>query len=223
MAVGEWEGATNPRRMLSSASGLITDRKLRLLAVAFCRRILHLVTEKTQRDHLEIAERCADSELPLERLKDLYAHADYTSFHMGKAPVAWTAEEYALGALGDVVNPNSSDAAYDTRSRVEDALQSSTQPNSGDKTQEYAVQVVIIRDIIGDPFETHTLDPAWLTSTVVALARQMYESRDFETMPILADALEDAGCDDAEILNHCRGPGPHVRGCWVVDLILGKK
>ena len=63
----------------------------------------------------------------------------------------------------------------------------------------------------------------WLTVDVLALASQMYESRDFFAMPILADALQDAGCDNADILNHCRGPGPHVRGCWVVDLVLGKE
>jgi hypothetical protein len=62
----------------------------------------------------------------------------------------------------------------------------------------------------------------WRTSTAVAIARQMYESRDFSPMPILADALQDAGCDNEDILNHSRGDGPHVRGCWVVDLVLGK-
>ena len=59
--------------------------------------------------------------------------------------------------------------------------------------------------------------------TAVALARQMYESRDFSAMPILADALQDAGCDNEDILSHCRSDGPHVRGCWVVDLVLGKE
>jgi hypothetical protein len=67
-----------------------------------------------------------------------------------------------------------------------------------------------------------TADPSWLTSTVTALARQMYESRDFSVMPILADALQDAGCENPDIIAHCRESGPHVRGCWVVDLILGK-
>ena len=68
-----------------------------------------------------------------------------------------------------------------------------------------------------------TLDPRWLTSTVIDLARTIYEERVWERMPILADALMDAGCDSEEVINHCRGPGPHVRGCWVVDLILGKE
>src|SRR5262245_41205627 len=80
----------------------------------------------------------------------------------------------------------------------------------------------LIRDVFGNPFRPVALDPACLTSTVVSLTRQMYESRDFSLMPILADALQDAGCDNADILDHCRGGGVHVRGCWVVDLVLGK-
>ncbi len=79
------------------------------------------------------------------------------------------------------------------------------------------------RDIFGNPFRPVAFAPEWRTDTAIFLARQMYESRDFSAMPILADALQDAGCDNDDILNHCRGPGPHVRGCWVVDLVLGKE
>ena len=61
-----------------------------------------------------------------------------------------------------------------------------------------------------------------LTSTAVTLARSIYAERAFDRLPILADALEDAGCDAADLLAHCRGDGPHVRGCWAVDLVLGK-
>jgi hypothetical protein len=81
----------------------------------------------------------------------------------------------------------------------------------------------LIRDIFGNPFRPATLDPAWRTDTAVTLAKQMYESREFGAMPILADALQDAGSDSEDVLDHCRGPGPHVRGCWVVDLVLGKE
>ena len=80
----------------------------------------------------------------------------------------------------------------------------------------------LTRDIFGNPFRPVVFSPDWRTSTVLALARQMYESRDFSAMPILADALQDAGCEDAQILDHCRGPNPHVRGCFVVDQLLGK-
>lgn len=81
----------------------------------------------------------------------------------------------------------------------------------------------LVHDIFGNPFRPVTFAPEWRTDTAVSLARGMYESRDFSAMPILADALQDAGCDSDDVLNHCRGDGPHVRGCWVVDLLLGKE
>ena len=84
-------------------------------------------------------------------------------------------------------------------------------------------QCVLSREIIGNPFRPVTCDGSWLNSTVVALAQAIYTHRAFDRMPILADALEDAGCTNADILSHCRGPGPHVLGCWVVDLLLGKE
>jgi hypothetical protein len=108
------------------------------------------------------------------------------------AVVAWAAEEKQKGAYDAVFKDESS------------------------------AQADLVRDIFGNPFRPVSFSPEWRTSTAVALARQMYESRDFGAMPILADALQDAGCDSEEVLNHCRGPGPHVRGCWVVDLVLGK-
>ena len=102
-----------------------------------------------------------------------------------------------------------------------------------------------MRDVFGNPFRPVPVSPEWRTDTVVSLARQMYESRDFSAMPILADALQDAGCDNDDILTHCRGlcrdcgllppwggrhrleagrhAEPHVRGCWCVDLLLGKE
>jgi hypothetical protein len=86
-----------------------------------------------------------------------------------------------------------------------------------------AQQVAVIRDLFGNPFRTVSCSPEWRTDTAVSLARQMYEARDFSAMPILADALQDAGCENEDVLNHCRDTNqPHVRGCWVVDLVLGK-
>lgn len=79
------------------------------------------------------------------------------------------------------------------------------------------------RDIFGNPYRPRTIDPTWLTSTVVALAEGIYADRAFDRMPILADALQDAGCDNADILDHCQLPGEHVRGCWVIDALLGKE
>ena len=87
---------------------------------------------------------------------------------------------------------------------------------------EKAIQTRFLRDIFGNPFRLVAIEPAWLTETVVGIARGIYEDRAFERMPILADALQDAGCEHPDILTHCREPGVHVRGCWVVDLVLGK-
>jgi hypothetical protein len=80
----------------------------------------------------------------------------------------------------------------------------------------------IIRCIVGNPFRPVAFDPRWRTETAVALAAGIYELRAFDRLPILADALEEAGCDHPDVLAHCRGPGPHARGCWVVDGVLGK-
>jgi hypothetical protein len=89
--------------------------------------------------------------------------------------------------------------------------------------REWSYQAALLRDIFGNPFRPVAFDPAWRTSTAVAIAQQMYVSRDFFAMPILADALQDAGCDSDDVLTHCRDAnGVHVRGCWVVDLVLGK-
>jgi hypothetical protein len=89
---------------------------------------------------------------------------------------------------------------------------------------ERSVQHSLLDDIFGNPFRPVAFSPEWRTDTAVALARQMYDSREFGAMPILADALQDAGCDNEDILAHCRdGNLVHVRGCWVVDHVLGKQ
>lgn len=95
--------------------------------------------------------------------------------------------------------------------------------------KERACQAYLLHDIFGNPFRPAALDSAWRTPTVVSLAQTAYDERtlpagtlDPDRLAVLADALEDAGCDNADILSHLRGEGPHVRGCWVVDLLLGK-
>jgi hypothetical protein len=90
--------------------------------------------------------------------------------------------------------------------------------------RERCAQAGVLREIVGNPFHPVTFSPEWRTSTAVALARLMYDARNFSPMPILADALQDAGCDSDDILSHCRNPkATHVRGCWVVELVLGKE
>jgi hypothetical protein len=85
-----------------------------------------------------------------------------------------------------------------------------------------AEQLAVLRCLAGNPFRTPVVRPAWVTSTVVGLVRGINADAAFDRLPILADALEDAGCDSADLLAHLRGDGPHVRGCWALDLVLGK-
>ncbi len=91
------------------------------------------------------------------------------------------------------------------------------------ESKERKAQAALIRDIFGDPFPPPKFEKAWRTPDVASLAESIYEDKAFDRMPILGDALEEAGCDDPVILGHCRGTGPHVRGCWVLDLVLGKE
>ena len=93
--------------------------------------------------------------------------------------------------------------------------------NEVDRDEE-AVQCELVRDILGNPYRPVTLKPAWLTRKMKTLAQAIYDDRTFERMPELAHALAEAGSSNEDILSHCRGPGPHVRGCCVVDLLLGK-
>jgi hypothetical protein len=87
----------------------------------------------------------------------------------------------------------------------------------------YRKNLPLLRCIVGNPFRPVAFDPAWRSETAVSLASSIYEERAFDRMPILADALEEAGCDHADVLAHCRGPGPHARGCWVIDGVLSKQ
>lgn len=88
---------------------------------------------------------------------------------------------------------------------------------------EPVAQSQLLRCIYGNPFRPVVVEPTWLSPNVTTMARIIFERKAFDQMPDLADEVELAGCVNAEILSHCRGPGEHVRGCWVVDLLLGKE
>src|SRR5262249_25434472 len=106
-------------------------------------------------------------------------------------------------------------------------LAGSVAPTDEAMRAEWAAQAALLRDIFGVlPFRPVTIPPSsllWNDGTVVTLAKSIYDERAFDRLPILADALEEAGCATADILGHCRQPGEHVRGCWVLDLLLGKE
>jgi hypothetical protein len=110
------------------------------------------------------------------------------------------------------------DAAYEGTLRSLEKL-----PSSDKKNRYTEFQLAAVHEVFGNPFRPVAVEPAWRTADVMLLARGIYAEKAFDRMPILADALQDAGCDNATVLDHCRGEGPHVRGCWVVDLVLGRE
>ena len=90
--------------------------------------------------------------------------------------------------------------------------------------EQFAYQAELLREIFGNPFENPFFKPTWRTTDVMLLAQGIYDAKAFDRMPILADALQDAGCDNEDILAHCRDTSlTHVRGCWALDLVLGKE
>ena len=226
MTEARWLACRDPEAMLDVARFGGSDRKLRLFALA-CVRV---ITDQLSRDESKAA---VDA---IER----YAEGKATRADLQRA---WNG---ALAALHDIIEDASEQRWYYVSEYAADAVALASNPElaenitgvaarcvhtlitAGDLSEEIvrdneiARQTNLIRDIFGNPFRPVVFDPNWRTSTVVALARGIYDERAFDRLPILADALQDAGCVSDDILTHCRGPGPHVRGCWVVDLVLGK-
>ncbi|VTT99007.1 Uncharacterized protein OS=Sorangium cellulosum (strain So ce56) GN=sce5710 PE=4 SV=1 [Gemmataceae bacterium] len=211
MTEAEWLGSDDSRPMLEILGGREDDRKRRLFAAAAARRVGHLLPAAAG-PAIEAAEAFADGRIDKSKLKTVF-DAMRASANRAKT------DKSAHFVVRDVARLSASQACWDvawSAGYVGDDM-----PDGRDG--EWRCQAVLVRDLFGNPFRDVAFSPEWRTSTVVALAQQMYEARDFSAMPILADALQDAGCDSGDVLDHCRGPGPHVRGCWVVDLVLGKE
>jgi hypothetical protein len=221
MTEAEWLAAERPLellRYLHKATDMF-DRKFRLFGVACCRRVAEQIPEFALSEVIDGCERLADNFVS-SRLTSLRRTADGIIQRARFVEMESDVEsvEYAMAVCQLTEYPIEPEHCADSCMQ---ALCGHDDYDAG--CGEMLFQVDLLRDIVGNPFRPVLFDPAWRTQTAVLLARGMYESRDFGAMPILADALQDAGCDNDDVLNHCRGPGPHVRGCWVVDLVLGKE
>ncbi len=210
MTEAEWLAATDPMPMLDFLSGKASERKLRLFAVGCCRHIWHLFTDERSRKAVEVAERFADGAARKRQCQ---------AAHRAAITVAWVAEyetfdchsHAAAMAAGFPLNA----------SEVAEGVEQWGAGTGDDVMKAKATHTRFLHCVIGNPFRPVALDPSWLTSTVLALAECIYTERAFDRLPILADALQDAGCENEDILNHCRQPSVHMRGCWAVDLLLG--
>jgi mannitol/fructose-specific phosphotransferase system IIA component (Ntr-type) len=211
----EWASCTDPTAMirLLRDRGLLTERKARLFGAACCRRLWDLLPDGGHRA-VEVVERQADGLAGREELDA--ARGAFTAViggASGPASLANAAVSYLLAKPG----PDPAGYALDLSPWAAQA--------AGSRAEELAAQADTLRCLFGTlPFRT-AVQPAWLAfgdGVVAKLARGIHDERAFDRMPILADALEEAGCIDTDLLGHLRCDGPHARGCHVLDALLGK-
>lgn len=234
MTEAEWLACTDPATMLEYLRGKASERKLRLFACGCVRRAWHLLTDNG-RQAIETAEAYADGMIDTKTLKAAsYAAHKPIDEEIEAANISWHGVSFSppLSAADAAFEASNSMDSDITRHLVPLHAARAAQDALGSAGVECVAQAVLLRDLLGNPFRLVTIPPAilaWHDSAVVRLAQAAYDERhlpagtlDNGRLAVLADALEEAGCTDADILDHLRGPGPHVRGCWPVDLCLGK-
>jgi hypothetical protein len=239
----DWCRATE--RELEMILGVLSPRKQRLFAVAVCRELVSRIKVSKLNKAIEAIESYAETKISRVALNRKVASLrasldDLMQDHNDQQNDLESVEFLVMRTVLAATTENAVRATFRSAERAIDLL-------PGTPTDEVRRPFLpAIRDFFGfikEPFSINSLlnvrrsldagkgnpivqkklAPGQATTTATAIAQQIYDSRDFSAMPILADALQDAGCEDATILDHCRGPGPHWRGCWAVDLVLGKR
>jgi hypothetical protein len=211
----EWMACEDRQPMLEHFRGKFTDRKLRLFACACCRQVWSLLPGDG-RAAVEVAERFADGK------------AGQTELGLAQNKAIDAARSAEGEAVWHATDADSFSAAFVTSFCAAGQEHVLGWPGRNDNNDEQVVKdharfAGLLRDIVGNPFRPIAFNPRWRTADTVGLATGIYEDRAFDRLGLLADALQDAGCDDDQVLGHCRSDGPHVRGCFVVDLVLGKE
>lgn len=192
-------------------------RKLRLFVCACARRVWALIPAE-HREAIELGELLSDGENVAKRVAALKAtdrEGRLSQRHAAAAALACVGTNIWHAAV------TGADAAAMASAWARQESKEDMKTYRRDKEAEEREQAALLREIVPNPFRAAKLDRNWLTSDVVALARGIYKEQAFDGLPMLADALQDANCDDEDVLGHCRSDGQHVRGCWVVDRVLG--
>lgn len=222
MTEAEWLTCGDPNEMLGvlrvpTLQAPLPERKSRLFGLACCERIRHLITDPRSQCALEVVARYADGAATTDELYAAFDPAfDVAAELAERGDVGLSAFKQAAFAVSDACHPD--ELAESVAANAAEAAALVGMPD------ESLVHVTLVRDIFGNPFRPAAFDPAWRTSDVALLARGIYDGRAFDRMPILADARQEAGCTSEDILDHCRDASAvHVRGCWAVDLVLGKE
>jgi hypothetical protein len=250
MTESEWLQCTDPQEMLACLKGKVSDRKLRLFACAcyyrVCHLLPHLLPGALAREAVQVAERFAEGMAAVDDLLDDLQEAiarvweaiealeeRRRATQVGKS-IALQPTHEALALAFHVLRSEASEAAYYASSTAYRAAAAIANPGAAPHARAFAnslaaeekAQSDLLRCIFGHLFRPATIPSTvrtWNNATVVKLAQSIHARQTLDHLPILADALEEAGCDNADILDHLRGPGPHTRGCWALDLLLGRE
>jgi hypothetical protein len=206
----DWRAGENLDLLLAFAIGRVSHRKVRLFAAA-CVRLVWDKLEEDLRWAVEVTERFLDGRASAGEL-----HVVANNANEARNAIPWGIDgrRYAASAVCELASSSRWDGGGRAHQVVEDtAFAGAVGPQ----------QLALLHDVFGNPFRPVALAPAWLAhdnGQVVRLARAAYDVRAFDRLPILGDALEDAGCDDEALLAHLRGPGHHALGCWALDALL---
>ncbi len=219
-----WRRTTNPAAMIGFVGEAPGARKLRLFACACCRAFWHLLTDPRSRAAVDVAEQFADGLCGGEELFSTGQAATRAADEQPPNTRTWALAEAASWVAASWPIHAVARQAAERAAWVANTAPRGKQGRLGRAERRLlgSTQATLLRDIVANPFRPLSIDPAWQNPTVRSIARAVYDQRAFDRLPILADALEDAGCTDAVILDHLRGRGPHVLGCFALDLVLGK-
>jgi hypothetical protein len=202
MTEADWHSSTDPQVMLAFLRGKVSERKLRLFAIACCQRMMRYL-----QGYIKVLVRRT-----AQAANDASARSEWRFWYHGQRhEPGWDFLE------------GEADQPY--LFAIEQTTAALARISKARQQAEREIRQQLLHCIIGNPFRPMVVDPTWLAwneGTVLKLAHAIYDEHAFDRLPILADALEEAGCQDASLLGHLRGPGPHASGCWAVELILSK-
>jgi hypothetical protein len=211
----DWRTCADPYALLELLPGDAGGRRWRLFACGCCRRVWYMLRDRQSRRAVEVAERFADGAAPARELEEACRGA-WDTWQLW--PRMDSLAVKAVGAATWVAKP--AVGPHEAATVLEYTLASEARLRPDEALLDRAA---LVRDVFGNLFRPVAVDPAWLAwndGTLVRLARALYDEGAFDRLPVLADALEEAGCTDPDILSHCRAPAAHVRGCWLLDLLL---
>jgi hypothetical protein len=236
MTESDWNRCNDPQKMLKflREKEELSERKVRLFAVACCRRIWRLITDERSRNAVELVEQYADERATVQELNAALTGATEALRLADARDPNWSSDYWAAAAALAAGNVEAATRAADDSAYAMHATATESANNSAISIWaiECQAQGELLRELFGNPFRHPVLRRNWLRwsrGAVRRLAESVYEERslpdgtlDRTRLAVLADALEEAGCDNEEILSHCRSPSNHVRGCWLIDLLLAK-